>query len=154
MSRFGIRRKLRGLMGQSSKPTYQTYRVTYVLPDGTRQVVEAEERYNLLMASQSLPAPIGTGRRAGGTCPDGRCALCQVEILDISGLTEMNDYERESLDGFVAGTPHEGRERQPGAPYGPNTRLACQVKIIGDGGVIQVPALVDFDALRGDANGS
>ena len=104
MSRFGIRRKLRGLMGQSSKPTYQTYRVTYVLPDGTRQVVEAEERH-FANGLQSLPSPIGTGRRAGGTCPDGRCALCQVEVLDSSGLTEMNDYERNSLDGFVAGTP-------------------------------------------------
>jgi len=154
MSRFGLRKKLRSLVQQTKKTSYQTYSVTYILPDGSRQVVEAEERYNLLMASQSLPSPIGTGRRAGGTCPDGLCALCRVEVLNSTGLSEMAEHEQESLDGYVAGTPHEGREREPGEPYGPKTRLACQVRIIGNGGVVQVPALVDLDALRGDADGT
>ena len=154
MSRFQIRKRLKGFLGGSTKPKYQTYTVTYLLPDGTQQRVEAEEKYNLLMASQSLPSPIGTGRRAGGTCPDGKCALCRVEIEDTTGLSPMGEYEKQSLDDYILGTPHEGRERQPGKPSTPKTRLACQVRIIGDGGVVRVPALVDFEALRGDEQGT
>ena len=154
MSRFQIRKRLRGMFSGSSKPKYQTYTVTYILPDGSEQHVKAEEKYNLLMASQSLPSPISTGRRAGGTCPDGKCALCRVEIEDIAGLSPMDDYEKQSLEDYVNGTPHEGRAREPGEPIKPNTRLACQVRIIGDGGRVLVPALVDFDSLRGEENGT
>ena len=154
MSRFKLRKRLRGLLSGSSKPKYQTYTVTYILPDGTEQKVEAEEKYNLLMASQSLPAPIGTGRRAGGTCPDGKCALCRVEIEDDTGLSALGEYEEKSMSDYVKGTPHEGRPREPGEPLTPRTRLACQVRIIGDGGRVLVPALVDFEALRGEENGT
>ncbi|MEC7986731.1 MAG: hypothetical protein VX278_16305 [Myxococcota bacterium] len=154
MSRFQIRKRLRGILSGSKKPKYQTYTVTYILPDGTEKRVEAEERYNLLMASESLPSPISTGRRAGGTCPDGKCALCRVEIEDMTGLSAMEDYEQNSLDGYVKGTPHEGRERKPGEPITPRTRLACQVRIIGNGGRVLVPALVDFESLRGEENGT
>ena len=149
MSRFGIRKRIKSLMSQSG-PTYQTYSLTYILPDGTKQLVQAEERYNLLMASEVLPAPISTGRRAGGTCPDGYCGLCRVEVIDSSGLTPMKEMEKNTLDDYVKGTDHEGRKREPGEPYTENTRLACHVKIIGDGGVVQVSKLVDFDGLRGD----
>jgi ferredoxin len=148
MSRFGIRSKLKSLM-KSDKPTYEIYSVTYVLPDGTEETVEVEERYNLLMASQTLPSPIGTGRRAGGSCPDGKCASCQVEILDATGLTEMTDSEKESLDNYVLGTDHERRSREPGAPYTPNTRLGCYAKIIGSGARVQISSLVDCESLRG-----
>ena len=154
MSRFGFRKKLKSLISQDKGPKYTTYAVTYILPDGTKQVVHAEERYNLLMASEALPSPISTGRRAGGTCPDGYCGLCRVEIIDSSGLTPMTDRERQSLDDFVAGTPHEGREREPGEAYTENTRLACHVKVIGNGGIVQVSSLVDFDDLRGDMDGT
>ena len=148
MSRFGIRRKLKSLI-KTEKPTYEIYSVTFILPDGTEQVVEVEESYNLLMASQTLPSPIGTGRRAGGTCPDGKCASCQVEILDATGLTPITDSEIESLDNYVLGTDHERRTREPGAPYTPNTRLGCYAKIIGSGARVQISTLVDFDSLRG-----
>jgi ferredoxin len=154
MSRFGIRRKLKGMLGRDEKPTYITYKVTYVLPDGTDQVVEAEERYSLLMASQALPAPISTGRRAGGTCPDGLCALCRLEVIDPTGLSPLSEREKEALDASIAGRPHEGRPRQPGEPLTPNTRLGCHTRIIGDGGRVQVPALVDYEALRGDEAGT
>jgi len=151
MSRFGIRKKLKSLVTKDNGPKYKTFQVTYILPDGSQQVVNAEERYNLLMASEVLPSPIATGRRAGGTCPDGYCGLCRVEVINATGLTSMTDREKESLDNYVKGTPHEGREREPGEAYTENTRLACHVKIIGDGGVVQVASLVDFDGLRGDA---
>ena len=154
MSRFGIRRKLKGLLGKERRPSYITYTVTYVLPDGTEQVVEAEEKYSLLMASQALPSPISTGRRAGGTCPDGLCALCRLEIIDSTGLSSMTEREKEALDDSVAGRPHEGRPRLPGAPLTPNTRLGCHVRIVGDGGRVKVPALVDYEALRGDEDGT
>ena len=150
MSRFGFRKRIRSIVSKQKGPTYVTYDVTYILPDGSKQIVSAEEKYNLLMASEALPSPISTGRRAGGTCPDGLCGLCRVEIINDIGLSPMTDREKESLDNYVKGTPHEGREREPGEPYGPNTRLACHVKIIGSGGIIQVNDLVDFDDLRGD----
>ena len=148
MSRFGIRRKLKSFL-KTEKPSYQTFSVTFVLPDGSEKVVEVEEKYNLLMASQSLPSPIGTGRRAGGTCPDGGCASCQVEILDETGLTSITDSEKETLDNYVAGTEYEGRPREPGEPYLANTRLACYTKVVGSGGKVQVRTLVDFESLRG-----
>lgn len=148
MSRFGIRRKLKSLI-KPEKPTYKTFSVTFVLPNGTEEVVEVEERYNLLMASQSLPSPIGTGRRAGGSCPDGGCASCQVEILDTTGLTEITDSEKKTLDNYVTGTDYEGNAREPGEPYLPNTRLACYTKVVGSGARVQVRTLVDFEALRG-----
>ena len=153
MSRFGIRKRLRGLLS-NNKPTYKTYRVTYILPDGTECKVDAEEKYSLLMASEALPSPISTGRRAGGSCPDGLCGLCRVEVLDPTGLSEMKEYEKQSMLDHIAGKPHEGRQREPGPPMTPNTRLSCQTKILADGGVVQVSELVDFESLRGDDNGT
>ena len=154
MSRFGIRKRLKGILGGKSRAPIPYFSITYILPDGTEKVVQAEERYSILMASQSLPSSIGTGRRAGGQCPDGRCALCRVEIEDATGLSTMDDYERKSLEDYVLGTPHEGREREPGEPLTPRTRLSCQARIIGDGARVIVPAVVDYDALRGDMNGT
>ena len=149
MSRFGIRKKLKGLFGNAPEKIPE-YSVTYILPNGQEHVVVAEERYSLLMASQSLPSSIGTGRRAGGTCPDGYCGLCRVEIEDPTGISPMKDVEIKALEDHVAGTEHEGRPRKPGPPLTPNTRLACHARIIGDGGRVRVASLVDYDALRGD----
>jgi len=149
MSRFGIRKKIKGLMKSKPEPIPE-YSVTYILPDGSEKVVVAEERYSLLMASQSLPSPIGTGRRAGGTCPDGYCGLCRVEIEDGTGLSTIKDNELKTLEDHVKGTDHEGRPREPGPPLTEKTRLACHTRIIGDGGRVRVAALVDFDALRGE----
>ena len=154
MSRFGIRKRLKGMLGRKAPPSIPYFSITYILPDGTEKVVEAEEKYSILMASQSLPSSIGTGRRAGGQCPDGKCALCRVEIEDATGLSEMDDYEKKSMENYVLGTPHEGREREPGEPTTPNTRLSCQARIIGNGARVIVPAVVDYDALMGDMNGT
>ena len=130
------------------------YPVTYVLPDGTEKQVEAEEHYSLLMASQALPAPIGTGRRAGGTCPDGGCALCRIEVIDATGLSPMTDSERASMQALADGKPHEGRNREPGPVPTPTSRLACYAKIVGPGARVQVLELFDYDSVRGDPNGT
>ena len=154
MSRFQLRNKFKRFLGKPTKPKITYYNITYILPDGTEKVVEAEERYSVLMASQSLPSSIGTGRRAGGQCPDGRCGLCRVEIDNEQGLSKIDDFERRSLADYVAGTPHEGRERSPGEPITDKTRLSCQTRIIGNGGRVIVPSVVDYESLRGDENGT
>ncbi len=155
MSRFGFRKRLRSALGMGRQQAeIIRYPVTYVLPDGVEHRIEAEEYYSLLMASQSLPAPIGTGRRAGGTCPDGRCALCRIEVIDPTGLNEMTDAERESMQALADGKPHEGRSREPGPSPTPTSRLACYAKIIGPGARIQVLELFDYESVRGDPNGT
>ncbi len=153
MSRFGFRKKIKSIFS-SKKRTYEIYDITYCLPDGTKQVVSAEEQYTVLMASQALPSSIGTGRRAGGTCPDGKCGSCRIEVIEHSGLSPQKDFERAVLKDLAAGLPHEGRERDPGPPQTPNTRLACHARIIDNGAIIQVPAVVDYDSLRGDIHGT
>lgn len=155
MSILGIRKRLKAALGMG-RPAHQIvrYRVTYVLPDGVEQVVEAEERYSVLMASQALASPIGTGRRAGGTCPDGGCAECRVQVLDGTGLSPMTDAERRSLDAAARGESHEGRERRPGPPVTPDARLACYAKIVGHGARVRVSELFDYESIRGDPSGS
>ena len=155
MSRFNVRKRLRKVLRKGRGELQITrYPVTFVLPNGIEQTVEAEEHYTLLMASQALDSPIGTGRRAGGTCPDGGCALCRVEILDGTGLNTKNDAEQASMDALATGKPHEGRAREPGPPLDPNSRLGCYAKVIGPGARVQVRELFDFDSIRGDPDGT
>ena len=155
MTPFGIRKKLRGLVGLG-KPTVDIvrYPVTFILPDGIEKVVDTEERYDLLMTSQWLPAPISTGRRAGSPCPDGACGFCRVEALDQTGLSPISDSEIEVMDAHTRGESHEGRPREAAPTRGPNTRLACHCRVIGPGARIQVDELVDYEALKGDPDGT
>jgi len=154
MTPFGLRKRVRQWLGTERTTDITYYDVTYILPDGEHTTVKAEEGYSLLMASQALPAPISTGRRAGGTCPDGKCGLCRVEIENSSGLSAMDDFEKASMDGHAAGTPHEGRPREPGPPVEPNHRLGCQARIRGNGAVVKVAALFDYDSVKGDMDGT
>ncbi len=126
------------------------YELTYLLPDGTERSIQAEEHYSLLMAADAAGITISTGRRAGGTCPDGGCGACRVEIEDSSGLSEMKDGELQSLDDHVAGSSHEGRPRQPGPPKTPKTRLGCHARIRGSGARVRVTELFDPDSILGD----
>jgi ferredoxin len=155
MSRFGIRKRLKNALGMGRpKREIIRYPLTFVLPDGTEKTVEAEEQYSILMASQVLDAPIGTGRRAGGTCPDGGCALCRVEIIDETGLNTMTDRERRSMQALADGKPHEGRDREPGPAPTPTSRVGCYARIIGPGARVQVLSLFDYDSVRGDPTGT
>ena len=152
MTPFGLRKRLKQALGVSNeRAEIVTFPVTYVLPDGSEQVVHAEERYNLLMASEQLPSPISTGRRAGGPCPDGRCGSCHVHVLDDTGLTPQKDFEQQTLSEASQGTPHEGRPRE-GYEVSPQSRLACHTKIVGPGSRVKVLALMDYGAIQGDAD--
>ena len=149
MTPFGIRKKLKAALGMS-RPEIVKYKVTFLLPTGEERTIEAEEHYSLLMAADANGITISTGRRAGGTCPDGHCASCRLEVVDARGLSAMKDAERRSLDDAVAGRPHEGRAREPAPPTTPNTRLGCHAKIVGDGARVQVQALFEMNSIRGD----
>lgn len=153
MSRFGIRNKLKKLAGANQKPEIVRYSVTYVLPDGSERVINAEEGYTLLMAADAVGMTISTGRRAGGTCPDGGCALCRVEILDPTGLNALTAPEKKVMDDLAAGTPHEGRPREAGPPPTENSRLGCWTKIRASGGRVQVLALFDPESIQGEEDG-
>ncbi len=150
MSRFGIRKKLKRLVGSGQGPEIVRYSVTYVLPDGSEQRIEAEEGYTLLMAADAAGITISTGRRAGGTGPDGGCAQCRVKVLDGTGLNTLSDGERRSMAAYAAGEPHEGRARKPGPPIEEGHRLGCWTKIRGDGGRVQILALFDPNSIQGD----
>ncbi|MEE2752214.1 MAG: 2Fe-2S iron-sulfur cluster-binding protein [Myxococcota bacterium] len=149
MSRFRIRKKLKGLLGSSPQEIVR-HEITYLLPDGTEQKLMAEEHYSLLMAADANNITISTGRRAGGTCPDGLCGLCRVQVVEGTGLSVLSEYEQKAMDDQVAGTPHEGRNREPGLPLEPGTRLGCHTKIRGPGAVVQIPALFDPESISGE----
>ena len=148
MTPFKIRKRVKRLL-RKPKPEIIRHAVVFVLPDGTEQTVQVEEHYTLMMASQALPSPIGSGRRAGSTCPDGGCGACQVEILSGAGLSPVGVAEREALDAYVAGDPYEGSAREAMGELLPGIRLACHAKVLGAGAKVKVLSLVDFDALRG-----
>lgn len=149
MSRFRIRKKLKGLLTGPPQEIVR-HQVTFILPEGTERTLHVEEHYSLLMAADTNDITISTGRRAGGTCPDGLCGLCRVELVDDSGISAMTEYEKKTMDDHVAGTPHEGREREPGPPLTPSTRLGCHAKIIGPGGKVQILALFNPDSITGN----
>ncbi len=153
MSRFGIRKRLKQMLDGGPAEIVH-FPVNYELPDGSVQVVQAEEGYNLLMASQDLPSPISTGRRAGGPCPDGGCGLCRVEVVDGTGLSTQTERERETIAAHVRGDPHEGRAREPGPPANELTRLACYCRIQGPGSRVRVLELFDYQSIAGDPDGS
>ena len=153
MSRFGLRKRLKEALGRGGgegRDEIIRHSVTYVLPDGSERTIEAEEHYSLLMAADAAGITISTGRRAGGTCPDGKCGLCRLEVEDPTGLSELKAAERQCIDDHVAGTEHEGRARQPGPPATPRSRLGCHAKIRGSGARVIVPALFDPDSIAGE----
>ena len=149
MSRFGIRKKLKGMLGLGKGPEISTCSITFVLPDGTERRLDVEQHYSLLMAADAHGITISTGRRAGGTCPDGRCGLCRVQVVDGAGLSDMKEAEDLAIDAHVRGDPHEGRPRKPGPPRLPNHRLGCHTKIRDSGARIQIEALFDPDTIKG-----
>lgn len=154
MTPFRLRNRFKKMLGKPGKAEIVRYPITFILPDGSEQTLEVEEHYSLLMASQGLPSPISTGRRAGSTCPDGGCDLCRIEVVDSSGLSPQKDFELQVMLDHAAGKSYEGRTRDKGEPPGENTRLACHAKVRGPGARIKVRALVDFESLRGDEEGS
>lgn len=130
MTPFGIRKKLKGLMGDGGKPQVTTCELVFVLPDGSEQKVQTEARYTLAMASQFLPSPIATG------CPDGQCGQCVVEVLESNGIAAIADSERKVMDKWHK-TPD------------PKRRLACHARVEGSGAKVRVFSLFDYESIRG-----
>ncbi|HJN72517.1 MAG TPA: hypothetical protein QGF58_01170 [Myxococcota bacterium] len=150
MSRFGIRNKLKDILGLGKGPEVSTCSITFVLPDGTERPLQVEKHYSILMAADANGLTISTGRRAGGTCPDGGCGSCRLETLDATGLSKMSEHEELTIEAHVRGDPHDGRAREPGPPREPSHRLGCHTKILDSGARIQIAALFDPDSIRGD----
>lgn len=155
MTPFQIRKRLKGMlgMGPSGKQDEQCS-LTFILPDGSERNVKCEQHYSILMAADANGLTISTGKRAGGTCPDGACDLCRVEVLNASGISPRSDVELQMMMDHVAGKPHEGRDRAPAPAPGPNTRLGCHAKVVGSGARIKIRELFDPDSIRGDEHGS
>lgn len=117
MTPWGIRKRIKSVLGRPAAPEReQAYTLTLVLPDGSAHEVKAEERYTLVMASQSLETPIATG------CPDGHCGNCAVDVLEDKGLAPASDAEAKLL-----------REKAKAGQ-----RLACHARVVGSGGRFRV----------------
>ncbi len=154
MTPFNIRKRLKTALGMTPTVGDERCSVTFVLPNGTERTVTCEKHYTLLMAADANGLTISTGRRAGGTCPDGACDLCRVEVVVSTGLSAKSEHEQQMMDDHTAGKPHEGRPRAPVAAPGPNTRLGCHAKVMGDGAKIKIRELFDPDSIRGDDDGT
>ena len=154
MTPFHIRQRLKALIGDGPPAADDRCAITFVLPDGTERAVQSEKHYSILMAADANGLTISTGRRAGGTCPDGACDLCRVEVLNDAGLSPMKPDEAEMMDNHTNGLPHEGRPRTPVAARGPRTRLGCHAKVLGNGAKVQIAALFDESTIKGSMDGT
>ena len=122
MTPFGIRKKLKSILGlggsdaASTTPKEQevpTYKVDFVLPDGSSFTAKAKEGDTLVMSSNRGPSPIATG------CADGTCATCRVEVLLChDNLTPETEHERVTKKS----------NNVPG-----EFRLGCQSGVLGEG---------------------
>lgn len=137
MTPFHIRERLKklahGLMG-SRKVQEDVFTVRFVLPDGSERTASAERHYTLVMASQVLDTPIATG------CPDGRCGLCTVDVLEgAESLQAPSASEKMVLDQVL------------GADRDPAVRLACHARVQGPGIRIKVKRVWTMTEARGAA---
>lgn len=130
MTPFGIRKKIKTFLGvpQTGGATPDPmYKLSFVMPDGKEREVRAEQRYTLVMASQSLETPIATG------CPDGHCGNCAVDVISGAGLAPPTEAEAKIL----------AEKAKPGQ------RLACHARVIGDGAKVKVYSVWSMDNARG-----
>ena len=99
--------------------------ITFIQPDGTRQVVEAEPGVTVMEAAKLNLVP-GIEAECGGACA---CATCHVYV-DAAWLArtgEPSQMEEDMLDFAF-----DVREQ---------SRLSCQIKVSSDldGLIVQVP---------------
>ena len=127
MTPWGIRNRIKSALGGKKTSTDERFTLTMVLPDGAAHGVFAEERYTLVMASQSLGTPIATG------CPDGGCGTCVVDVLDERGLAPPTTAEAKLL-----------RDKAK-----PGQRLACHARIIGSGARVRITSVWSIDQTLG-----
>ena len=117
MTPFGIRKKLKALLGGGSKapqrPAVPKYTVTFELPDGSTFEVSAKKGDSLVLASGRGASPIATG------CADSTCGTCHVEVLaGADMLSPEDDAERAT----------KAENKIPEA-----NRLGCRTEVLGEG---------------------
>lgn len=117
MTPFGIRKKLKSLLGLSrpevpEPPPRPKYTVHFLANDEAFEV-ESKEGDSLVLASGRGAYPIATG------CSDGTCGTCRVEVLEgIESITKADEYELRT-------------KAEHGIPD--NQRLGCHTAILGAG---------------------
>ena len=118
MTPFGIRKKLKALLGRSKpkpppRPARPSYPVLFETSAGESYSVDAKEGDSLVLASGRGAWPIATG------CADGTCATCQVEVLEgEESLSQADSYEND--------TKKENNVAE-------HLRLGCQAAVLGVG---------------------
>lgn len=101
-------------------------KITFIQPDGTQAVVEAEAGMTVMEAAKSADVP-GIEAECGGACA---CATCHVYVdadwRDKTGSAE--NMEEDMLD-FAFDVREE-------------SRLSCQIRVTDelDGLIVRVPA--------------
>lgn len=101
-------------------------KITFIQPDGTTQVVDAEKGLTVMEAAKLNNVP-GIEAECGGACA---CATCHVYVDEAwrAKVGKPEDMEEDMLD--FAFDVREG------------SRLSCQIKVSDalDGLVLRVPA--------------
>jgi ferredoxin len=134
MTPFGIRKKIKALLGLGSSPTPTAperpkYTVTFQLPNNEDYLVEAKEGDSLVLASGRGAYPIATG------CSDGTCATCRVEVLEgeesLSQADEFEDRTKASNEVDLS------------------LRLGCQAAILGSGVKVRIINVLGEELVEG-----
>lgn len=118
MTPFGIRKKLKSLLGGGAAPAPEadprpSFEVRITAPDGSDYTVKGKEGETLVTVSGRGAYPIMTG------CAEGDCGTCRVEILaGASAVSEEQDRE----------TRTKAANKVPGG-----WRLGCQARLSGSG---------------------
>jgi ferredoxin len=134
MTPFGIRKRLKSLLGMGQDPKPQApprpkYSVTFVLPDGSSYESEAKEGDSLVLTSNRGPYPISQG------CSDGTCATCRVEVLAGHGaLSQADGHEEETKSA-------NGIDQE--------LRLACQTAVLGADLKVRIINVLGEDLVEG-----
>ena len=126
MTPFGIRKKLKKLMGLdagsggggTSAPEIPRYTVTFELPDGNSYQAQAKEGDSLVLTSGRGSDPIASG------CADSTCGTCRVDVLEGDGqLTPESEAEAKTKS--ENNIPRE-------------QRLGCQAGVLGEGVKVRI----------------
>ena len=112
--------------GRIGRELYSTMaKITYVQPDGSSQVVDAEAGLTVMEAAKKSLVP-GIEAECGGACA---CATCHVYVDEAwkEKTGAPSDMEEDMLDFAF--------------DVRPTSRLSCQIKVTEalDGLVVQVP---------------
>ena len=116
-SPFGIRRRLKELLGMggapaAAEPPPPKVGLVVVGPDGNEQATEAFIGTTVSSASTKLKRPIATG------CSESTCGTCRVEVLEGGeNLAEQTPRERATL-----------KENN----FSTSFRLACRAELVKD----------------------